>query len=175
MKKKTVSIQRYKLLIFNSYGTRVCRRKKKISSLSSQTVHIVMHIRYPTIILNTLNIFPVTSIIPLKLVHPKILRSALNHHSFPLFTEGNHHPWGWYNLKIQNQFLFPFFFFFSSQTRSVPRTKHLVPDPRARWKTVDGRGKKRLVETRATRREGRKVGEVRKWKLTLTDARASGG
>lgn len=83
-----------------------------MSSLSSQTVHIVMHIRYPTIILNTLNIFPVTSIIPLKLVHPKILRSALNHHSFPLFTEGNHHPWGWYNLKIQNQFLFPFFFFF---------------------------------------------------------------
>lgn len=131
MKKKTVSIQRYKLLIFNSYGTRVCRRKKKISSLSSQTVHIVMHIRHlPNDHLKYFKYISSNVDHP-KLVHPKILRSALNHHSFPLFTEGNHHPWGWYNLKIQNQFLFPFFFF-SSQTRSVPRTKHLVPDPRAR-------------------------------------------
>lgn len=155
-------------------GHEFAEGKKNIVPIITNCTYYNAYSSLTTIILNTLNIFPVMSIIPLKLVHPKILRGALNHHSFPLFTEGNHHPWGWYNLKIQNQFLFPFFFF-SSQTRSVPRTKHLVPDPRARWKTVDGRGKKRLVETRATRREGRKVGEVRKWKLTLTDARASGG
>lgn len=134
--------RRMNIHIFNSYKS-LQKEKKNIVPIITNCTYCNAYSSLTTIILNTLNIFPVTSIIPLKLVHPKILRSALNHHSFPLFTEGNHHPWGWYNLKIQNQFLFPFFFF-SSQTRSVPRTKHLVPArtlKNSRWegeKTVGG-------------------------------------